>query len=108
MDAGRRHRGVWGGWGDYTCVLCVLCVCPICSSNGGAGGRVWGGCFAFLEVIKKFATGPKTPPDLPIDGCLNKDTAETWKCLCVEGVDFVLLVLDPYFCKVKIIMGTGL
>lgn len=83
--------------------MCVsVSVCPICSSSGGGGGL-----FCFSGSNKEICNRSKNPPDLPIDGCLNKDTAETWNiCVCKGWIHFACP--DSYFSKVKIIRGTGL
>lgn len=58
-----RSLGREGGLYVRVCVLCVCCVCVLfaAATEEPGGVCVWGGgvVFAFLEVIKKFATGPK-------------------------------------------------
>lgn len=86
--------------------MCVS-VCPARGGGGGGGGdagvggRV-GGVFCFSGSNKEICNrSKKNPLDLPIDGCLNKDRAET-RNICVRVRDgFILLVLTATFPKLK-------
>lgn len=85
------------------CVSVGLSVGPV-RSGGGVGGRV---LFCLSGSNKEICNRSKNPPDLPIDGCRNKDTAETWNiCVCEGWIRSACP--DSYFSKVKIIRGTGL